>query len=146
MNPSNLKSSSIVPKCLKSEDPETEIFLRNHDLIAAIENFISQGTKFWIMMSFFYDVIELIQNLIASLIESENWKEVTFWRSQMLRLEDQANNLRSIRHIKDPDPGSGAVAAERDKLLRQAASKMVVGLDCEVFEKVKVFRSFNKIA
>merc|ERR1711954_11376 len=57
-------------------------------------------------MSFFYDVIELIQNLIASLIESENWKEVRFWRSQLLRLEDQYDNLRSIRYIKDPDPGS----------------------------------------
>ena len=68
MNPSNPKFSSIVPKCLKSEDPEAEIFLRNHDLIAAIENFMAQGTKFWNVTSFFHDVIELIQNLIVSLI------------------------------------------------------------------------------
>ena len=38
MNPSNPKLGSIVPKCLKPEDPETEIFLRNHDLL---EGFMS---------------------------------------------------------------------------------------------------------
>ena len=35
MNPSSPKFSSIVPKCLKSDDPEAEIFLRNHDLVEA---------------------------------------------------------------------------------------------------------------
>ena len=121
MNPSNLKSSSIVPKCLKYKDPEAEIFLMNHDLIAAIENFMAQGTKFWNVTSLFHDVMELIQNLIVSLVESENWKEVTFWRSQMLRLEDQCDNLRSMKYTKDY---SGSEA-------------MVVGLDCKGFEKVK---------
>ena len=93
MNPSNLKSSSIVPKCLKSEDPEAEIFLRNHDLIAAIGNFLdtgenpaignftSQETKIWNVMLFFAIVIELIQNLVASLEASEKCKEATFWPS-----------------------------------------------------------------
>ena len=65
MNPSNLKSSSIVPKCVKSEDPEAEIFLRNQDLIAAIKNFMSQGTNIWKVMLRFGNVIELIKNLVV---------------------------------------------------------------------------------
>ena len=88
MNPSNQKSTSIVPRSIKSKDPEVEVFLRNHDLIVATENFMSQGTEFWNVMKLFYDVIELIQNLVLSLKVSENWKEATFWQSQILRLND----------------------------------------------------------
>ena len=47
MNPSDVKVSPVIPRCLKSEDPEAEIFLRNHDLIVAIENFMPQETEFW---------------------------------------------------------------------------------------------------
>ena len=119
MNPSNLKSSSSVPKCLKSEDPEAEIFLRNHDLIVATKNFMSQGTEFWNVLKLFYDMIELIQNLVSSLKASQNWKEATFWQSQIPRLDDQLDKFSdlftSILEMK----------------------KMVVGLDCEGFEKVK---------
>ena len=79
MSPSNPNFSSIIPKCLKSEDPEAEIFLRNHDLVPAIENFMSQRTEFWKVMLLTSKVIELIQNLLASLEASENWKEATFW-------------------------------------------------------------------
>ena len=122
MNPSNAKFSSIVPKCLKSEDPEAEIFLRHHDLIPAIENFLSQGTEFWKVMSLTSNVIELIQNLVVSLEASENWKEATFWRSQIVRLSLSIQLYR----LWDDCPGSEA-----------EASKMVVGLDCEGFEKVK---------
>ena len=126
MNPSNLKFSSIVPKCLKPEDPEAEIFLRNQDLIAAIENFMSQGTKICKVMLLASEVDELIQNLVVRLKESENWKEVTFWRSQIVRLWDQSDKLYTVYQLWDDRPGSEA-----------EASKMVVGLDCEGFEKVK---------
>ena len=126
MNPSNPKFSSIVPKCLKSEDPEAEIFLRNHDLVLAIENFMSQRTELWKVMlleNLAGEVIELIQNLVVSLEASENWKEATFWRSQIVRLHYQTDKLY---RLWDDCPGSEA-----------EASKMVVGLDCEGFEKVK---------
>ena len=96
MNPSNPKFSSIVPKCLKSEDPEAEIFLRNHDLVLAIENFMSQRTELWKVMlleNLAGEVIELIQNLVVSLEASENWKEATFWRSQIVRLHYQTDKL-----------------------------------------------------
>ena len=93
MNPSNPKSSSIVPKCLKSEDPETKIFLRNHDMIVAIENFMSKGTEIWNVMLLVGDVVELIENLVLSLKASENWKEATFWHSQVLSLYDQSGKL-----------------------------------------------------
>ena len=71
MNPSNPKSSSIVPRCLKSEDPETKIFIRNHDLVVAIKNFMSQRTELWNVMQLAADVIELIQNLERKL-KTEN--------------------------------------------------------------------------
>ena len=125
MNPSNPKFSSIVPKCLKPEDPEAEIFLRNQDLIAAIENFMSQGTKIWKVMLFFGEVIELIQNLVVSLEASESWKEATFWQSQIVRLWDQSDKLYQL--------WDGGLCLESET----EASKMVVGLDYEGFEKVK---------
>ena len=101
MNPSNPKFSSIVPKCVKSEDPEAEIFLRNQDLIAAIENFMSQGTEIWKVMLFFGNVNELIQNLVVRLKESENWKEVQCPQSKeedsvatICGFEDEFQNLK----------------------------------------------------
>ena len=85
MNPSNAKFECIVPRCLKSEDPEAEIFLRNHNLIPAIGNFMSERTKFWKYDDILQNMIELIQNLVVSLEASENWKEATFWQSQVSR-------------------------------------------------------------
>ena len=123
MNPSSSKSSSIVPRCLKLEDPETKIFLRNHDLIVAIENFMAQRNEFWNVMQLAGDVIQLIHNLLLSLEGSKNWKEATFWYSQISRLCDQSEKLH---RLFDLYPGSEAVV-----------SKMVVGLDCKGFEKLK---------
>ena len=64
MNPSNPKLSSIVPKCLKPEDPETEIFLRNHDLLEGFMSDVkdSDGVYLEEIDDILQDMIELIQN------------------------------------------------------------------------------------
>ena len=89
MNPSNTKFSSIIPKCLKAEDPEAEIFLRNHDLVEAFMSEIVHAEEVDLeeIDDILQDMIELIQNLIESLDASENRKEGLFWRSQIARLE-----------------------------------------------------------
>jgi len=85
MNPSNLKSSLIGPKCLRSEDPETEIFLRNHDLLEGFMSNVKDHNEVETeeIDDILQNMIELIQNLKAILGASENWKEATFWQSQI---------------------------------------------------------------
>ena len=83
MNPSNLKSSSIVPKCLRSEDPETEIFLRNHYLLDGFVSEVKDAQEVDLVEidDILRDMIELIQNLLASLKAPENWRKESFWCS-----------------------------------------------------------------
>ena len=40
--------------------------------------------------------IELIQNLIKSLDEMKNKEEITFWNSQIMKLEEDVDNLIEI--------------------------------------------------
>merc|ERR1719376_574553 len=41
------------------------------------------------------DVVELIENLVLSLKASENWKEATFWHSQVFMI----NRLPSFLEV-----------------------------------------------
>ena len=95
MNPSTPKSSSIVPKCLKPGDPEAEIFRINREFQDLIGSFVSEvedpkedfrTKKFWEIDDILQNMIELSQNLVASLEASEKWKEGAFWQSQISRL------------------------------------------------------------
>ena len=103
MNPSYPKFSSIVPKCLRSEDPEAEIFLRNHDLVEAFMSEIDdpQEVDLEEIDDILQDMIELIRNLVASIDESENRKEALFWRSQIARLERDVQCSVSLRNCHD---------------------------------------------
>ena len=134
MNPSTPKSSSIVPKCLKPGDPEAEIFRINREFQDLIGSFVSEvedpkkdfrTKKFWEIDDILQNMIELSQNLVVRLKESENWKEATFWHSQIVRLWDQSDKLYQL--------WDGGLCLESET----EASKMVVGLDYEGFEKVK---------
>ena len=82
MNPSNPKFSSIIPKCLKSEDPEAEIFLRNQDLLEGFMSDVKDPDEVDLedIDDILQDMIELIENLVASFDASGNWKEALFWR------------------------------------------------------------------
>ena len=127
MNPSNLKLSSTIPKCLKSEDPEAEIFLRNQDLLEGFMSDVKDPNEVDLedIDDILQNMIELSQNLVVRLKESENWKEATFWHSQIVRLWDQSDKLYQL--------WDGGLCLESET----EASKMVVGLDYEGFEKVK---------
>ena len=66
MNPSNTKFSSIIPKCLKAEDPEAEIFLRNQDLLEGFMSDVKDPNEVDLedIDDILQNMIELIQNLV----------------------------------------------------------------------------------
>ena len=140
MNPSNPKLSSIVPKCLKPEDPETEIFLRNHDLLEGFMSDVkdSDGVYLEEIDDTLQDMIELIQNLVASLDASENWKEISFWQSQIVRLERdvQFHSRTAMMYSCYRYLSNDLEDIERAKS-EAVAFKMVAGLDSKGFEKMK---------
>ena len=141
MNPSNPKFSSIVPKCLRSEDPETEIFLRNQDLLEGFMSDIKAPEEVDLeeIGDILQNMIELIENLVVSLDASKNWNEKTFWGSQIARLERDvqfhSETVMMFVCYLSNDP----VEMERAKC-EARAFKMVAGLDSKGFEIMRGYQ------
>ena len=133
MNPLN-------PKCLKPEDPETEIFLRNHDLLEGFMSDVkdSDGVYLEEIDDILQDMIELILNLVASLDASENWKEISFWQSQIVRLKRDVHfhSRTAMMYSCYCYLSHDLEDIERAKS-EAVAFKMVAGLDSKGFEKMK---------
>ena len=84
------------------------------------------------------NMIELIQNLIAILGASENWKEATFWQSQIEKLErDVQFHSRTVMMFDCYSYLSLDLEDIERAKSEAVAFKMVAGLDSKGFEKVK---------
>ena len=148
MYPSNPKFSSIVPKCLRSVDPETEIFLRNQDLLEGFMSDVKDPYEVDLeeIDDILQNMIELIQNLVASLNASENWKEATFWQSQIERLKrDVQFHSRTVMMFVCYSYLSHDIEDIERAKSEAVAFKMVAGLDSKGFEKMKGYlKDVNK--
>ena len=81
--------------------------------------------------------IELIQNLIKSLDEMKNKEEITFWNSQIMKLEEELDNLIEIlvrSFQKDPEKDHEYL---QNASQEASALKWVAGFDWKAFAKVK---------
>ena len=141
MNPSNLKLSLIIPKCLKAEDPEAEIFLRNQDLLDEFMSDVKNPNEVDLedIDDILQNMIELIQNLVASLDASGNWKETRFWRSQIARLERDVQFHSETVMMFICYSYLDLEDMERAKC-EAVAFKMVAGLDSKGFEKMRGYQ------
>ena len=124
-------------------DPEDEIFCRSshmfNDFVAEVK---APPTEIVIEKLIKLDEtlqngIDLIQNLIKSLDKIKNKEEITFWNSQITKLEEDVDNQVKI-HVesfeKDPENDREYLERASQELL---ALKRAAALDWKGFAKVK---------
>ena len=92
------------------------------------------------------DVIELIQNHIKSLDEIKSKEEITFWNSQIMKLEEDVDNQVKI-HVesfeKDPENDREYLERASQELL---ALKRAAALDWKGFAKVKGYSIESEVS
>ena len=128
---------------LKMSDPEDEVFRKSCKMI---NDFVSEVQvpptgkvvdKLIKLDETLQNVIDLIQNLIKSLDKIKNKEEITFWNSQITKLEEDVDNQVKI-HVesfeKDPENDREYLERASQELL---ALKRAAALDWKGFAKVK---------
>ena len=128
---------------LKLNDPEYEIFRRSSHMFNDFVCEVKAPTtgivinKLIKLDETLQDVVELIQNHIKSLDEIKNKEEITYWDSQITKLEDDVDDQIKI-HVesfqKDPVKDRENLERASQELL---ALKRASALDWKSFAKVK---------